>query len=179
MLNKCVLMGRLTRDPVLRHTQTNTPVTSFTLAIERSFKSGEQRQSDFIDIVCWEKLAEFTANYFIKGQLVAVVGRLQQRQWEDKEGNKRTSYEVVANEAHFAERKQQTNDYQNPYGQQAPRRDDYYNNNQPAYNSQPSYNSQPPAQLNSYAPAPAPAPAPVSDSTGFTELMEDDGQLPF
>jgi len=158
-------MGRLTRDPVLRHTQSNTPVTSFTLAVDRFGKSSEQKSADFIDIVCWEKLAEFTANYFVKGQLVSIVGRLQQRQWDDKEGNKRTSYEVVASEAHFAERKQQQprDDYGNPYAtpsQPTPRPNNDYYDNQPAPASQ------------------APV-VPATDSTGFTELMEDDGQLPF
>ena len=103
MLNKVVLMGRLTRDPELKHTQTNTSVTSFTLAVDRSFaRQGEERQTDFIDIVAWRNTAEFMTRYFRKGQLVAVSGRLQTRKWQDNQGNNRTAYEVVADEVFFA-----------------------------------------------------------------------------
>lgn len=109
MLNKIILMGRLTRDPELRSTQSGTPVTSFTLAVERDFTPrGEERQADFIDIVAWQARAEFVQKYFRKGQLVAVAGRLQSRKWEDKQGQKRVSFEVVADEVHFAERKSDT-----------------------------------------------------------------------
>ena len=106
MLNKIILMGRLTRDPELRRTQSDLPVTSFTLAVDRRFsKQGEDKQTDFIDIVCWRKDAEFAAKWFSKGMLVAVSGSLQMRPWQDKEGNKRISAEVVAEELHFAESK--------------------------------------------------------------------------
>jgi len=102
-------MGRLTRDPELRHTQSNLAVTSFTLAIDRSFqRAGEPRQTDFIDIVAWQKQAEFAAQYFKKGQLVAVSGRIQVRNWKDNAGNDRRTYEVVADELHFAESKRET-----------------------------------------------------------------------
>ena len=102
MLNKVILMGRLTSDPELRHTQSNTPVTSFTLAVDRSYKD---KQTDFIDVVAWRSTAEFAFKYFRKGQLVAVVGSIQTRTWEDKQGSKRKSVEVVADEVHFAEPK--------------------------------------------------------------------------
>lgn len=106
MLNKAILMGRLTADPELRRTQNGTPVTTFTLAVNRSFtRSGEQPQTDFIDIVAWSKTAEFVSKWFTKGQLVAVAGRIQVRNWEDKNGQKRRSFEVIAEEAHFAEPK--------------------------------------------------------------------------
>lgn len=106
MLNKAILMGRLTADPELRRTQSNTAVTSFTLAVNRSFtRTGEQPQTDFIDIVAWGKTAEFVAKWFSKGQQVAVAGRIQTRTWEDKQGQKRKSVEVVAEEVHFAEPK--------------------------------------------------------------------------
>lgn len=106
MLNKVILMGRLTADPELRRTPQNTAVTSFTLAVDRSFsRQGEQRQTDFIDIVAWSSTAEFVSKWFRKGLLVAVCGRLQVRNWEDKQGQKRRSYEVVAEEVHFAESK--------------------------------------------------------------------------
>ena len=106
MLNKAILMGRLVADPELRRTPNNNSVTSFTLAVNRSFtRQGEQPQTDFIDIVAWGKTAEFVSRYFVKGQQVAVAGRIQTRMWEDKQGNKRKSVEVVAEEVHFAEPK--------------------------------------------------------------------------
>ena len=99
-------MGRLVADPELRRTPNNNSVTSFTLAVNRSFvRQGEQPQTDFIDIVAWGKTAEFVSRYFVKGQQVAVAGRIQTRNWEDKQGNKRKSVEVVAEEVHFAESK--------------------------------------------------------------------------
>lgn len=103
MLNKAILMGRLTADPELKHTQNNIPVTSFTLAVDRSF--GKEKQTDFLDIVAWRNTAEFVAKWFRKGMLVAVSGRLQTRTWEDKQGNKRKTVEVVADEVFFAEGK--------------------------------------------------------------------------
>ena len=106
MLNKAILMGRLVADPELRRTPNNNSITSFTLAVNRSFvRQGEQPQTDFIDIVAWGKTAEFVSRYFVKGQQVAVAGRIQTRNWEDKQGNKRKSVEVVAEEVHFAESK--------------------------------------------------------------------------
>lgn len=103
MLNKAILMGRLTADPELRHTQNNIPVTSFTLAVDRSF--GKEKQTDFLDIVAWRNTAEFVSKWFSKGMLVAVSGRMQTRTWEDKQGNKRKTVEVVADEVFFAEGK--------------------------------------------------------------------------
>lgn len=103
MLNKAILMGRLTADPELRHTQNNIPVTSFTLAVDRTF--GQDKQTDFLDIVAWRNTAEFVSKWFRKGMLMAVSGRIQTRTWEDKQGNKRKSVEVVADEAFFAESK--------------------------------------------------------------------------
>lgn len=103
MLNKSILMGRLTADPELRHTQNNIPVASFTLAVDRSY--GQEKQTDFLDIVAWRNTAEFVSKWFRKGMLVAVSGRLQTRTWEDKQGNKRKAVEVVADEVFFAESK--------------------------------------------------------------------------
>lgn len=106
MLNKAILMGRLTADPELRSTPQNRPVTSFTIACERDFKGPNgERQTDFLDIVAWGKTAEFVSRYFTKGQLVAVTGRIQSRTWTDKQENKRKSVEIVAEEVHFAEPK--------------------------------------------------------------------------
>ena len=106
MLNKAILMGRLVADPELRRTSTDKSVVTFTLAVNRNFaRQGEQAQTDFIDIVAWGKTAEFVSRYFVKGQLGAVAGQIQTRTWEDKQGNKRKSVEVVAEEVHFAEPK--------------------------------------------------------------------------
>lgn len=102
MLNKICLMGRLTKDPDLRYTQTKKPVVSFTIACDRDI--GE-KATDFIDCTAWNATAEFVQKYFRKGQLVALTGRLQSRKWQDKNGNTRTSWEVVCESVHFAERK--------------------------------------------------------------------------
>lgn len=104
MLNLVALNGRLTADPELRHTNSDIPVTQFTLAVDRSYvKPGSERQADFIDIVCWRGTAEFASRYFKKGQLVAVEGSIQIRSYVDKDGNKRKAFEVVAGNVHFAE----------------------------------------------------------------------------
>lgn len=105
MLNKVILMGRLTRDPELRYTQSNIPVASFTIAVDRSFRSGDEKQTDFINIVAWRNTAEFVSKWFSKGQMVAVSGRLQVRSYNDRDGNNRTATEVVADECFFAESK--------------------------------------------------------------------------
>ena len=106
MLNKAILMGRLTRDPEMRYTQSNTPVTSFTLAIDRDRKGPNgERQTDFIECAAFGKTAEFVKNWFSKGMMAIVVGRVQSRNWEDRNGNKRTSIEINANEVLFGESK--------------------------------------------------------------------------
>ena len=106
MLNKIILMGRLTRDPELRHTAAGNPVASFSLAVERDFKSeGGERATDFIDIVAWRSTAEFVSKYFTKGRMAVVEGRLQIRPWTDKDGNKRRSAEVVAENVYFGDSK--------------------------------------------------------------------------
>jgi len=99
-------MGRLTADPELRHTSGNISVTTFTLAVDRSYvKAGEERKADFIDVVCWRSTADFVTRYFKKGQLVAVQGSIQTRSYTDKEGIKRKAFEIVADNVHFAESK--------------------------------------------------------------------------
>ena len=106
MLNRIVLMGRLTRDPELRKTQSDTPVCSFSLAVDRDYKKdGEKKETDFIDIVAWRSTAEFVRNYFAKGRMAVVEGRLQIREWTDKEGGKRRSAEVVADNVYFGDSK--------------------------------------------------------------------------
>lgn len=107
MLNCITLMGRLVADPELRATTAGISVASFRLAVDRDFADRQtgQRQTDFIDIVAWRTTADFVSRYFRKGQLVAVQGALQSRNYEDKQGNKRTAWEVQADKVHFAEPK--------------------------------------------------------------------------
>lgn len=110
MLNNIILQGRLTAAPELRRTQDGKAVVSFGLAVERDFN---RTQTDFFDIVCWSRTAEFVSNYFGKGDLILVNGRLQTRAWTDKVGNKRTSYEIVASQVWFCggRAKSQNNDF--------------------------------------------------------------------
>jgi single-strand DNA-binding protein len=120
-MNKVVLMGRLTRDPEVRYTQTNnTLVASFSLAVNRRFaKQGEERQADFVNIVAWNKTGEFCSKYFKKGQQVGVIGRLQTRNWEDDKGQKHYITEVVAEEAYFADSKRDSDgssSFENTFG---------------------------------------------------------------
>ena len=149
MLNKIIIMGRLTRDPELRRTQSGTAVTSFSIACDRDFKSQSgEKETDFIDIVAWRSTAEFVSKYFTKGRMAVVEGRLQLRDWTDKEGNKRRSAEVVAENVYFGDSKRDG----------APGGD---------YGAPPSYG----------VPA-AGAPA-ASGTSDFAEVGEDDGELPF
>ena len=107
MLNKIFLMGRLTRDPELRRTQTGTAVASFSLAVDRDFKDKDtgERATDFIDVVAWRQTGEFVSRYFTKGRMAVVEGRLQIRDWTDKDGNKRRTAEVVADQVYFGDSK--------------------------------------------------------------------------
>ena len=143
MLNHIVLMGRLTRDPELRHTQSGTPVASFTLAVDRDFKpEGGERETDFIDCMAWRSTADFVSKYFTKGRMAVVSGRLQVRKWQNKDGENRYSTEVVADNVYFGDSKKESSGGAS-YG---------------------GYN--------------APA-LPEAQSGGFTELNDDDGELPF
>ena len=153
-MNHIVLMGRLTRDPELRSTHSGIPVASFTLAIDRrtASKDQEQRQTDFIDIVAWRQLGEFVSKYFTKGQMCAVQGRLQIREWQDKDGNKRRNAEVVADQIHFTGSKRESGSSGSGY---AP----YDDRDAPAIDA--GFSS---------------SPAGTSD---FAELDDDDGELPF
>lgn len=116
-MNKVILMGRLTKDVEIRYTQTNnTAIASFNLAVNRRFvKEGEERQSDFFNIVAWGKLGEFCSKYFKKGQQVGIIGRLQTRNWEDEQGQKHYVTEVVAEEAYFADSKKNSEDSNDPF----------------------------------------------------------------
>lgn len=121
-MNICVLIGRLTADPELRSTQSGISVLQFTVAVDRDYqKQGEERQADFINCVAWRQTAEFISKYFGKGRMIAVEGSIQTRNYEDKQGNKRTAVELIVNKAHFTgEKKQesqqtyQDNSYQQP-----------------------------------------------------------------
>ena len=170
MLNHIVLMGLLTRDPELRRTGSGIAVASFTLAVDRDYapKDGGARETDFIDIVAWRSTAEFVSKYFSKGRMAVVSGRLQIRPWEDKDGNKRRSAEVVADNVYFGESKR---DSESSGGYSA---GNGYNtgNNYGASGGYGSGGYSAPAAP-SYA---APSSAPASD---FAMLEDDDAQLPF
>lgn len=108
MLNKIVIMGRLTRDPELKRTQSGTPVTSFTLAVDRDFKAQNgERETDFIDCVAWRSSAEFVTRYFTKGRMAVVEGRLQSRKWQDRDGNNRVSWEIQTDNVYFGDSKRE------------------------------------------------------------------------
>ena len=157
MLNRIILMGRLTRDPELRHTQTGTPVASFSLAVDRDFKDKQtgEKATDFIDIVAWRQTAEFVSRFFTKGRMAVVEGRLQLRDWTDKEGNKRRSAEVVADNVYFGDSKKDAE----AAGVYAP----------PAGGG---YAAAPAAPAGGYS-------APMGGGDQFAELSDDDGELPF
>ena len=154
MLNRIILMGRLTRDPELRHTQAGIPVASFSLAVDRDFKDKQtgEKATDFIDIVAWRQTAEFVSRFLTKGRMAVVEGRLQLRDWTDRDGNKRRSAEVVADNVYFGDSRRDTE------GGYAP----------PASGG--------------YPPPPAPAGGGYAAPAGgdqFAELSDDDGELPF
>ena len=176
MLNHITIMGRLTRDPELRRTGSGIAVASFTLAVDRDFspKDGGERETDFIDCVAWRQTGEFVSKYFTKGRMAVVSGRLQIRNWNDKDGNKRRSAEVVADNCYFGESKR--NSEGNAYGGNTYGGNSYGGN---AY-SAPSGNNYGGNAYNAPAPSyggySAPAAAPASD---FAMLDDDDAQLPF
>ena len=124
MLNHITIMGRLTRDPELRRTGSGTAVASFTVAVDRDFggRDGGERETDFIDCVAWRQTGEFVSKYFTKGSMIVVSGRLQIRNWNDKEGNKRRSAEVVADNVYFGESKRSSegSSFENAYSAPAP-----------------------------------------------------------
>ena len=141
MLNKIVIQGRLCSTPELRRTHSNIAVTSFTLAVDRDFKSQNgEKETDFIDIVAWRSTAEFVCNYFTKGRMAVVEGRLQIRDWTDKNGNKRNSAEVVADNIYFGDSKRDNSNGESSY---------------------------------------SPPTGGYGSPSGFTELDDQDGELPF
>ena len=167
MLNHIVIMGRLVRDPELRRTGSGVAVASFRVAVDRDFapKDGGERKADFIDCVAWRQTGEFISKYFAKGRMIVVDGRLEMRDWTDKDGNKRTSAEIVVANAYFGDSKRDNDGGNSSYGGNA-----YGGNN---YGGS-SYSA--PAPAPSYGGYSAPASAPASD---FAMLEDDDAQLPF
>lgn len=111
MLNCAIIMGRLTADPELRTTQNGTSVTSFTVAVDRAYRSGDERQTDFINVVAWRSTADFVSRYFKKGQMIAVQGSIQVRNYEDRNGNKRTAVEIIADNVSFCGSKNDSGNY--------------------------------------------------------------------
>ena len=150
MLNKIFIMGRLTRDPELRRTQTGTPVASFSLAVDRDFKDRNtgERTTDFIDCVAWRQTGEFVSRYFSKGRMAVAEGRLQLRDWVDRDGNKRRSAEVVVEQIYFGDSRGEGGQKS---GQPVPKEAGY----QAAYSST------------------------GREADEFRELQDDDGELPF
>ena len=163
MLNKAILMGRLTRDPELKYTNSNLPVIRFSIAVDRN-RTGQngERQTDFIDIVAWRKTAEFISQWFTKGQMIVVVGSIQSRRWQDQNGNNRTAIEVNCDEVSFGETKKS--------------RDAYNAGNQGGFGGYDNGSQMRPEPAASQV-----APAfdlPAGDSD-FQELADDDGDVPF
>ena len=149
MLNRIILMGRLVRDPELRHTQSGTAVASFTLAVDRDFRNKQngEKDTDFIDIVAWRQTGEFVSKYFAKGRMAVVEGRLQIRDWTDRDGNKRRSAEVIADNVYFGDSRRD-NESGSAYG---------------------GYS----------APAPMSYGAPSAEFDQFSQLDDNDSELPF
>ena len=154
MLNHIVIMGRLTRDPELRYTQSQIPVASFTVAVDRDFggRDGGEKQTDFIDCVAWRQTGEFVSKYFTKGSMAVVSGRLQIRDWTDRDGNKRRSAEIVADNVYFGESKRSREENSAGGGYQRP---------------------------STGAPSGGSYSAPAPSVGGFSELDDNDGELPF
>ena len=171
MLNHIVIMGRLTRDPELRRTGSGVAVASFTLAVDRDFGKNEngERETDFIDCVAWRQTGEFVSKYFTKGRMAVVSGRLQIRSWNDKDGNKRRTAEVVADNVYFGDSKRDE-------GGSSYAGNSYGGGN--TYGSAPAYGgySAPSAPA---APAYGGYSVPSAPASDFAMLNDDDAQLPF
>lgn len=152
MLNVAVIMGRLVADPELRHTANDIAVTSFRVAVDRSYaRQGTERQTDFIDVVAWRQTAEFVCRYFTKGQMIAVSGSIQTRNYEDRQGNKRTAVEIVASDVSFTGSKRESG-------------------------GAGAFDAPPPPQQPAFS---EPAPAYSSGSSESFEEMLSDDDLPF
>lgn len=178
MLNHIIIMGRLTRDPELRRTGSGIAVTSFTVAVERDFSNGDKKETDFIDCVAWRQTGEFVSKYFAKGSMIVVAGRLQLRDWNDKDGHKHRNAEIVVGNVYFGESRRSSGNNQ----QGAVPGGNNYNApgyGVPSYSPTASYNGpaygapQVPGS-NTYAAPPAGGMA-----SDFAMLEDDDSQLPF
>lgn len=165
MLNKITLMGRLTRDPEMRTTASGTACASFTLAVERDFANGGTKETDFIDIVAWRNTAEFVSKYFTKGRMAIVSGRLQIRNWTDKEGGKRRSAEVVAENVYFGDSKPK----ETQSGYPAP---------PPGYQAQPKSHDQVAREAYDELQGAIPPNLRIP-MDGYDFLQDDDGNLPY
>ena len=174
MLNHITIMGRLTRDPELRRTGSGIAVASFTVAVDRDFggRDGGEKETDFIDCVAWRQTGEFVSKYFTKGRMIVVSGRLQIRSWTDKDGNKRRTAEVVADNCYFGDSKRDSDNSGSSYGGNAYGGNSYGGNSYGNNNNYGGYNAPAP----SYGGYSAPAATPASD---FAMLEDDDAQLPF
>ena len=171
MLNHIVIMGRLARDPELRHTQSGTPVATFRLAVDRDYKDKNtgERATDWIDCVAWKSTGEFASRYLAKGRLTVVEGRLQMREWTDKEGNRRTTAEVVADNIYFGDSRREGGDT-GGYGDRGYGGGSY---GAGGYGGQPGRSAAP------AAPAASADYGIPSGADQFSELADDDGDLPF
>ena len=171
MLNHITIMGRLVRDPELRRTGSGIAVASFTVAVDRDFggRDGGEKETDFIDCVAWRHTGEFVSKYFTKGSMIVVSGRLQIRGWTDKDGNKRRTAEVVADNCYFGDSKRDS-DSGSSYGGNT------YGGNNYGGNSYGGNSYSAPAPAGGFGGYAAPASAPASD---FAMLEDDDAQLPF
>lgn len=169
MLNLIVIMGRLTRDPELRRTQSGIAVASFSLAVDRDYKpENGERETDFIDCVAWRGTAEFVQKYFAKGRMAVVTGRLQIRPWTDKDGNKRKTAEIVADSVYFGDSKP-NNENGNSYAHAAQAPQQGFDGSQTGY---------PPAS-GGYGTAQQSFPTAPPAMAGMELYDEDDGKLPF
>ena len=178
MLNHITIMGRLTRDPELRRTGSGIAVASFTVAVDRDFggRDGGEKETDFIDCVAWRQTGEFVSRYFTKGRMAVVEGRLQMRDWTDKDGNKRRSAEVVADNVYFGDSKR---DAESAGGYSSGYTGGYQAAPSGGYNAAPSGYSAPMGGNGGYAaPAQNGYAAPMG-TDHFAELSDDDGELPF
>lgn len=157
MLNHITIMGRLTRDPELRRTGSGVAVASFTVAVDRDMApQGQDRETDFIDCVAWRQIGEVVAKYFTKGRMIVVSGRLQIRSWTDKQGNKRKTAEVVADNVYFGDSKPEGGSYSAPA---------------PSHGGS-SYGAAPSGNYGGYS-------APAAPGSDYAMLEDDDAQLPF
>lgn len=180
MLNHIVIMGRLTRDPELRRTGSGVAVASFTVAVDRDFAQNGQKETDFLDCVAWRQTGEFVSKYFTKGRMIVVSGRLQIKSWTDKDGNKRRSAEIVADNCYFGDSKQsaeggQTGGYSAP----ATGGNAYGGSYGGGYSGFPETQAQIDRISGGQGFVPPPYPGNSYHQQDFAELTDDDAQLPF